>query len=526
MKPEVESLKRVVSPRALAGDRLIVCLLTLGLYALLMQDYPIIYGGDTVIRLVNFPRIFLGHELPLLQVLTHFTIRWFYGPVGIFALMAFISAAASAGIHALTWQITRDRRAAWAAAIFYMAHPFILYYSRVPYQEPLLVATLAWGFYYLFRPASASNSLLSSLFFGLACFSRFEGWIAAFVAALFHIRQAGLREGRTTFLSVARSFALFCWAPAVWILWHRDLSPAGSYVLDLGLEWGRLYRPYFVMKSTLWWTESAVVVIAVAGFVVASLDTEIRQRGQTHALLGLLSLLLAALVFSGHGIEPDPMRLVTEREAFVPIGLLMVYAGIGMAWLSGECGRQLGDRPLLRTGIPALIMLVAAGYGLHRGVHRMAESNADPELRTDYEVARYLAREQANGLVLAAPLPARELESFVESAAKWGGSKGREGAQRLLTEVETTPLDFQRVLAFSWMGKERVFSSDRLRGRSPADIGRFLQDKQVRHIVVFSDFRPAADHERIIMDLFVDRQLPKLEIRNGNKAARIYPVRF
>jgi hypothetical protein len=526
MEPEAEPGTRWISSRALVLDRLLIALGTLGLYALLMQRYAIIYGGDPVARLVNFPRILVGHQLPLLQILIHFVMVWSYGPAGIFWLMAFISAAAAAGICALTWEIARERRAAWAAAILYVAHPFVLYYSRVPYQEPLLVATIAWGFYYLFRPASAANSLFASLFFGLACFSRYEGWIAAFIAALFQIRQTGLLEGRTTFRSVARSLALFCWAPAVWILWNRDLSPAGSYVLDLGLEWGRLYRPYFVMKSALWWTESAVVVIALAGFVVSSLGIGIRQREQNHALLGVLVLLLAALVFSGHGIEPDPTRLVTEREAFIPVSLLILYAGIGMGWLSSECERQLAGRDLLRLGIPALVMLVAAGYSLHRGVHRVAESNADPDLKTDYEVARFIAAKQANALVLAVPLPGEPVESYLRSVERWSGAAGVEKARHFLDEVETAPLDYQRVLMFSWMGKDRVFSEDRLPHSQPPAVEGFMREKQIRYLVVFSDFTPVSDHEKSVMDLYVDRKLPELEIHNGRKSAKIYPVRF
>ena len=50
----------------LVGDRVLVCLIMLALYGWLMQRYPIIYGGDPVARLVNFPRILNGHQLPLL----------------------------------------------------------------------------------------------------------------------------------------------------------------------------------------------------------------------------------------------------------------------------------------------------------------------------------------------------------------------------------------------------------------------------------------------------------------------------
>ena len=526
MKVGPESELRSASSRALMGDRLLIFLMTLGLYGLLMQRYPIIYGGDPVVRLVNFPKILMGYQLPLLQVLIHYTMRWFYGPGGIFWLMAFISAAACAGLHALTWEITQDRRAAWMAAILYATHPFVLYYSRVPYQEPLLMAAIAWGFYYLFRRASLTDSLLSSTFFGLACFSRYEGWIAALAAAFFRIRQKRQSEGKIEFASVIQSLALFGWAPAVWILWNRDLSPAGSYVLDLGLEWGRLYRPYFVMKSALWWTESAVVLMALAGLVYSWLDARIRNERRTLALLGLLVLLLAALLFSGHGIEPDPTRLVTEREAFIPVSILVLYAGIGGGWLSSECRKRLANSPWLRSGIPLLALLVAAGYGLNRGIHRVAAANADADLKTDYQVAQFLAGKQASGLVLASPLPGEPIESYLRSVEKWSGPKGRERALRFLQEVETTPLDYQRVLMFSWLGKDKIISADRLRGLPSPDIERFLREKQIEYLVVFSDFAPVAEHERIITDLYAGRRSPELEIRNGDKAARVYSLRF
>jgi len=521
-----ESEQRDVSSRALIGDRLLIVLMTLGLYGLLMQRYPIIYGGDPVARLVSFPRILVGHQLPLLQVLIHYTMRWFYGPDGIFWLMALISASACAGIHALAWEITHDRRTAWAAAILYATHPFVLYYSRVPYQEPLLVAGVAWGFCYLFRPASLANSLLASLFFGLACFTRYEGWIAAFAAALFYVWRARQREGRLTPAWVFRSSALFGWAPAIWIVWNRDLSPAGSYVLDLGLEWGRFYRPYFVVKSAFWWTESAVVLLALAGFVYSWLDARVRQERRTHALLGLLLLLLATLVFSGHSIKPDPVRLVTEREAFIPVSLLVLYAGMGAGWLWSECRKRLGGRSLLYSGVPLLALVVAAGYSINRGFHRVAASNSDAGLRTDYQVARFLAGRGSSSLVFAAPLPQDEVEGYLASVEKWSGARGRESALRQLRELGTAPMDYQRVLMFSWMGKDRVFPGDRLRDLPRTAVEAFLREKQIGYLVVFSDFTPTAEHEKAVMDLHAGHQSPELEIRNEGKVARIYSIRF
>jgi len=526
MRPDPESGQRAAASWALTIDRFLIVLMTLGFYGLLMLRYPIIYGGDPVIRIVNFPSIMMGHQLPLLQFLLHCAMLWFYGPDAVFWLMALISAAACAGIHALTWEITCSRPAAWAASLLYATHPFVLYYSRVPYQEPLLAAGMAWGFCYLFRPESPSNSLLSSTFFGLACFSRYEGWIAAFAAAVYYVWRSGQGKSRLTSTSIVRSIALFGWAPAIWIIWNRDLSPPASFVLSLGFEPGRLYRPYFVMKSALWWTESAVVLMALAGFVYTRLDVRSRQKKQADALLVLLMLLLAALVFSAHGIQPDPVRLVTEREAFIPVSLLVLYAGVGTGWLWNECRKQIGGGALLRFFIPLLALAVAAGYGVNRGIHRVAESNSDTELKTDYQVAQFLSLRNAGSLVLAAPLPRGELERYLESVEKRSGTKGRESALRQLQNVETTPLDYQRVLMFSWMGREKVIAADRLRDMPPAAIEAFLREKQIEYLVVFSDFKPTAEHEKIIMDLHAGPGSPHVEIRNEGKTARIYSVRF
>jgi hypothetical protein len=504
---------------------MLIVLMILGLYGLLMQRYPIIYGGDPVVRLVNFPKILNGHQLPLLQVLINLTMRWFYGPKSIFLLMALISAASCAGLYALTREITQDRRAAWLAAIFYATHPFVLYYSRVPYQEPLLLAGTAWGFYYLFRPRSPKNQLFSSLLFGAACLSRYEGWIAALAAALFQIRQNHQSEARTSLLSVVQPLAIFGWAPAAWVLWNRGLSPAGSYVLDLGLDWGRFYRAYFVAKSALWWTESAVVLIALIGFGCSWLDERMRNDERFHTLLGFLVLILAALLFSGHGITPDPTRIVTEREAFVPITILVLYAGIGGSWLTGKFLKGYTHSPLLRVSVPLLVVSLAAGYSLNKGFHRVAAANADPELKTDYQVARFLAERQAGSLVLAASPPTDPVTNYLDRVEERSGPEGREQARKLLEGVETTPLDYQRVLMFSWLGKDRVFSADRLRGFDRSKIERFLRENRINYIVVFSDLNPVAEHERIVIACCAENRSPEFETGNGSKIARIYSIR-
>ena len=509
-----------------AVDGLSIALMTIGLYVFLMQHYPIIYGGDTITRLVNPDRIMSGHQLPLLQALIYLSLQLHYSPTAIFLLMAFISAAACMGMYALALVLTNNRRAAWLVAILYIAHPFILYYSRVPYQEPLLLAGIAWGLYFLFRPLTGVNRLLASLFFAVACLSRYEGWIAAFAAAIFDIWRTREKKGKIGFTSLCQSLFLFGWAPAIWIALNKDLSPAGTYVLDLTLQWGRLYRSYFIIKSTLWWTESAVVLIALIGFVYSWIDSRRRQDVRFRVLLGMLALLMVVLIFSGHGIEPNPTRLVTEREAFLPVSILVLYAGIGGDLLVKWIGQIYRQNLLVLRAIPLFILIVLAGYSLDSGFHRIDTANADPDLKTDYEVARYLSEKHSGGLVFAAPLPEGPMKDYLKSVERWSGPAGRIKAMQLLEQAETTPLDYQRVLVYSWMGKGRLISGDRLRGMDLRGIESFLRDQAIGFIIVFSDFTPAAEYEKYILNTYVASRAPEAEIHNSRKIGRIYAVRF
>ncbi len=522
MPPKDEVQPREVSFAAIDG--ISIALLTGAIYVYLMIQYPIIYGGDTIARLVNPSRILSGHQLPLLQALIHFALQLHSGPYAIFLLMAIISAIACTGMYAIALILTGSRRAGWLAAIFYIAHPFILYYSRVPYQEPLLMAGVAWGFYFLFRSKSQSSRMLAALFFAFACFSRYEGWVAALIAAVFDIRQKRETEGKVSFRSFLESLLLFGWAPAAWILWNRDLSPAGTYVLDLALQWGRLFRPYFIVKSTLWWTESAMALLALIGIIFSLADPRMRQGRKVHALLAMVALLLVVLIFSGHGIDPDAIRIVTEREAFIPVGVLILFAAIGGNWLMERMGEICTARPSIRIMAATLALCATAGYSLDSGFHRIAMANADPEIKTDYEIARFLAKGRSGGLILAAPLPEGPMRSYVESVERWSGASGRRKAAELLAQAETTPLDYQRVLAYSWLGKERLYSGDQLKGLDCQAVESFLSKKSIDFIVVYSDFAPSTELDKKLLSCCVAKRLSLFEIRNDRKAGRIYPV--
>ncbi len=506
-------------------DGLLIAVSVICLYAFLMERYPIIYGGDTIIRLVDPSRILNGHQLPLLQSMIYLAFQVAYGPSTIFMLMALISAAACTGFYALTKVLTGNRRASWIVAILYASHPFILYYSRVPYQEPLLLAGMSWGFYFLFRPASWQNRFFASLFFAVACFSRHEGWIAALGAAVFEIWRIHKEKRAKTLISYCAPVLQFGWAPAVWILWNGDLSPAGSHVLDLGLQWSKLYRPYFIMKSALWWTSSAVSLLAVVGFLHSLLDSRMRKDPRFGVVLATLCLFMATLIFSGHGIDPDPVRILTEREAFIPMAVLVLYSGLGAEFLIGAIRIHPGNR-IPCFGLSLMILTVVAGYSLDSGLHKIALANSDPDLKTDYEVARFLAGRHSSALVLAAPLPEDSMKDYLESVAKWSGARGRRKAAEMLKNTETTPLDYQRVLVYSWMGKDKIFSGDGLEEMDEERVKSFLRETAIEFIVVFSDFVPMEEHERHVMAFGVTGYSPAMEFRNAGKSGQIYSLRL
>jgi hypothetical protein len=509
--PKETASQRIVLPLFAAG--------ALALHAALASVFPVIYGGDTIVRLCNFDKIFIAYQLPLFQALIHFTLRLFYGPAAVWGLMALISAAATTGIYVLTREATRDRRAAGIAAFLYATHPFILVYSRVPYQEPLLLAALAWGFYFLFvserdthgRAAAAATVLC----FNVAAWTRYEGWIAAGVAVAYLVWSRFGYERRMRPGPVLRDGFLYLWPVLFWILWNHGLSPAGTFVLDPEWSLPRLHRPFFLVKTVLWWTPLAVTAMALFG---ARLMT-IRQGA---ALVCLTASLLAAVVLSGHGIAPDPERFVTEREAYVPIALLTAFAGAGGARMLDVFRRRIGGPALVRSGLPLALLLLTGILGAARAWDRIASLNFDPEAKPVWEAARYLAQHRESAVILGKPLPAVQVLQYLDRAEKTGGPRGRAAARDMLLRVEAAGFDYQRILVWSWLGKERIISSEHLAGASMSDIGSVLRKRGVTTVVVLSDFTAARPLEREILNLAIRSGRPAVEFGGDVKRARIY----
>ena len=442
----------------------------------LIHRYPVVFGGDTILRLANPGHIVLSYQLPLLQAAIHYLSAISTDPLLVRYLMAVVGAAAGAGFYLLMSNLAPPS-VALDASLLFVANPFLLTYSVVPYQEILMVAGLLFAFHFAFT----GRWMLASVCLGAACLTRYEAWLACPVIGAAYLRQTGLRA-RT----VVTAGMLFGWAPLGWIVFNRGLTPPGSFAVEASLNPER-----FVRWAWLGWVAfrnspfPAVLLSALGAWVF------VRRRLIRHWAYGtlatFLALFLIAILFSAHGTGERPERFVIAREAHIPVVGITVLAGLGLAAL-----------PRFRHAITAL----SIGTGLWMADRSVYRAAAEPYTALSYRVARYLHDHLAPGehaLVLARGIDASGYLAHLEEAR---GPAAVHDGLRILRTLETSPPDYQRILVHSGLGK------DRLRSYATLSLGRFADRDPARTsvgpappyghpqwIVQWSDFAPTNDAE-------------------------------
>src|SRR5215475_7249843 len=282
----------------------------------LILTFPIVYGGDSLLRLVNRDRILISYQLPLLQSLIWVLTRCFSSVLSVRLLMAGLGAFAAVAFYRFALDFAGER-AALAGALLFATNPFITPVSSVPYQEILLLGCLLFALRSLFR----RHDLAASLWLGLACLTRFEAWVACPIFAI-----VTWRRGRPMW----QSFLLFSWAPLLWLAFRRGLSEPGTYVLERNFSFDRLYRIPFLAGHTVANATAATVVLAALGAYVIVRERRYRDP-RLRTLAALLGVFTLAILFSAHGEPPDVNRYVTTREIHIPLILVTLAAAIGCA---------------------------------------------------------------------------------------------------------------------------------------------------------------------------------------------------
>ena len=456
-----------------------------------IHAYPVVFGGDSIMRLANHDRILLAYQLPLLQLGVHYISLISENPLWIRYLMALIGASASLGFYLMTKALLGPNAAFYTALIF-VTNPFVLAYSIVPYQEILMLGGLFFGFYFFFK----DNWLAASLFLGLACLTRYEAWAACPVFVLAFAVKRGTR---------ARDFLkgsfLFGWAPLGWLIWRVASGPRGSFVLDTNLSPERLFRYLYLGWITVQNTALPFLILAAVGFWRFWKQGMLRAARYT-MLAGFLALFLIAILFSAHGERDQPDRFVTAREAHLPLAAVTVMAGLAISLFMAD-----------------------------RFVNR---ETSDPRLKLCYELAQYLDQAVSGSekvVVLAKPIAPAMLSRYLDKSEELGGVIGRRNAVLALARLDTSPPDYQRTLVHSRLSKDRLRSLASL--PLPEEEARLLAGKPGHEgglppelappdwLVVWSDFEPTNLEDARLGELAAARQ-PVETLHKGSFSARIY----
>jgi hypothetical protein len=413
-----------------------VFLLAFALHAVVIVIDPIIFGGDTIMRLVHRDDLMMGHQLPMLQILISGVSKISSDPLLVRYLIALIGATATLGFYLMIRDLFGDQWAV-AAAVFFMTNPFFLALSTVPYQEMLMLAGLIFAFHFFYT----ENWMAASLCLAIACLTRYEAWAACPVFMLTYI----LRKDRTL-MGWAKAALLFGWMPVLWILINRGaLTSPGHFVVDRSFSIARLFRYPYLAWVTVRTTQFTVVLLAAVGAYRlyrnrSLIDWHLQMQ------IAFVILFLLAIPFSAHGVMPDPERYVTSREAHIPIYFVLLLATLGLAqW------------PRWTTTIVA----VSAVLGLAGAIMIARNETSQPGFQLSYRLAKYLdgsVRGHERVLVLAKPIPDDIAAHYYEKALQTGGEEGLRQAELGLKADALRPLNYQRLLAYSRLGADQLLT--------------------------------------------------------------------
>lgn len=463
----------------------------------LIHAFPIIFGGDSIVRLANSDRVFLSYQLPLLQAAIHWLSMWSNDPLLVRYFMALAGATTGLAFYALACSLL-GRTAGFQTALLFVSSPFIVAFSIVPYQEILMLAGLFAAFYFAFE----QHWLWAGFCLGLACLTRYEAWLACPVIASAFLIEKGIRP-----LELARVVVLFGWAPLTWMAYHGGVTPEGTYAAEASFSLERFFRYVYLGWITVKNTPAPALLLAVLGGWIFWKQRLFADR-RYQLLAAFLVLFLAAILLSAHGERDQPERFVTAREAHILLAGVVLVGGVGLYAL-----------PRFRWGV----VLASCFTGLWMAHSFVENEISQPAFALSFEAARYLDQHvgsKESAVVLAQPVPRDLLTRHLDKAEQSGGPAGRERALANLLDLDTSPPNYQRILVHSRLGKDQLRSL----ASPPIDPSPSV-DAPLRSwpewTVLWSDFEATNEAEAMLQDVVAKRQ-PAQTLERGDLQVRIY----
>jgi len=490
-------LKEPYSPPFSAYYAPILLLVGMILRIWLIAHWPIIFGGDTILRMANREHVLLSYQLPGLQAVLHYLTKISESPALARYAMALIGSTAGLGFYCLASHYIEQEHAFYAG-LFFVTNPFLLALSTVPYQEILMLAGLFFGFHFFFT----GNLPAASLTLGLACLTRYEAWAACPVLVLAHAV-----EKRWRLIEVVKALLLYGWAPLAWIVYRSGFSPSGTFVVDTAFTPWRFMRYVQLGWVTLKNTPLPVVFLAGMGAVTVW-KAQIWKQRRMLLLMAFLLLFLLAILFSAHGERPDPDRQVTPREAHLLICGVLLLAGFGLS-------------PFTRWR--RVLLVLSLVFGVYGAGRYMARVTSPANLQLSYELAQYFDRtlqKNERAIVLTKPIPQPLIQDYLDKALQTGGAKGLASAWSVLRSMDTSPPDYQRTLVHSHVGKQRLLSFGSIVNSQLKESE--WPDTRAQWVAVWSDFSPGNALEKRIYERMVQGRLPSHIVTSGDLSVSVY----
>jgi hypothetical protein len=388
-----------------------------------------VHGEDSVARLAHSDTLLLAYQLPLPQALVMAVRALRPDPVWTRALFAAMGAGVAAALASVVWRLSGPP-AGLAAGALAAAHPLLVYYSIVPYQEGPMMLFLLLGADALLdgRETRAGVAL------GLAALCRYEAWIAIALVLAWRLARA------ITWRERGRAVIVFGWAPLVWVALWRGLAPRGTYVLDFDTGGARLARLGFLALKLREYSGSALLALAGLGLVLV-----LRRRdARWLAGLGYVATVVAAVVVAGQEAPPGSGR-VSERLIHLPALAACALAGLAVAAPAEAIARRARGA----AQVSAVVVIAAlAARGVGRTDALLAEAARDPGLRLAMAVAAFADARLPDGArlgVIAPPVPAAAIADYVRKVERAGGDAAE--ARRIALALATRSVDAERVAA-------------------------------------------------------------------------------
>lgn len=169
----------------------------LTLRLLWLAAFPVPFGEDDFGRIFFKDSLFLGHWLPLTQLLVYLVARLSDDIVWIRLAFAIIESLSACGFALFLRRIASESSALWGGLLF-TVNALYVQLTLMPYQDIVFLGLLyaSLGLLLKRRPEEgfSMDSRAASLFFGLSCLTRYESWFLLPFLALQKARLESVRK--------------------------------------------------------------------------------------------------------------------------------------------------------------------------------------------------------------------------------------------------------------------------------------------------------------------------------------------